>query len=93
MSYQIKPRPGYLLIGDFTPEEKTAGGIILTSNVKKADRLSQIGIIKDVCDPGSEFVIGEIVAFKQYAGEQINLGPESFVLIPETDVIGKIIEE
>jgi chaperonin GroES len=69
----IKPIEDKLLIEEFKPEEKTAGGIYIPStssrqNQVKYGTVKEVGTGKLFSEPESPVHVGDVVIFDAYAG-------------------------
>lgn len=77
-------------------EEKTAGGILLPDNAKEKP---QIGEVVQV-GPGKrnddgtyspvEVKVGDKVLYSKYAGTDIKLGGDDYVLLTEKDILASV---
>ncbi|MBD2328140.1 MAG: co-chaperone GroES [Alkalinema sp. CACIAM 70d] len=77
-------------------EEKTAGGIILPDNAKEKPQVGevvQVGPGKRN-DDGSrqelEVKVGDKVLYSKYAGTDIKLGGDDYVLLTERDILAVV---
>ncbi|MDJ1174870.1 co-chaperone GroES [Roseofilum sp. BLCC_M91] len=92
----VKPLGDRVFVKISEAEEKTAGGIILPDNAKEKP---QVGEIVQVGpgkrnDDGSrqepEVKIGDKVLYSKYAGTDIKLGNEDYVLLSEKDILAVV---
>lgn len=79
----IKPIKKYLTVIRDTPEEKTAGGILLSAAVPER---TYTGVIQEVGKEITDFVPGQRVLFAKYAGLEVN----DVVVLKEEDIIAEI---
>jgi chaperonin GroES len=89
----VKPLGDRVFVKVSEAEEKTAGGIILPDNAKEKP---QIGEIMQV-GPGKrnddgtfaplEVKVGDKVLYSKYAGTDIKLGGDDYVLLTERDIL------
>lgn len=90
----IRPLHDRLLVRRMKEEEKTAGGIIIPDTAKeKPQRGEVIATGKGrVTDDGKlrpmEVKAGDKVLFSKYAGTDLKLGNEEYLMITESDVLG-----
>ncbi len=89
----VKPLGDRVFVKVSAAEEKTAGGIFLPDNAKEKP---QIGEIVNVGpgkrnDDGSrtepDVKVGDKVLYSKYAGTDIKLGTEEYVLLSEKDIL------
>ena len=92
----VKPLADRVFVRVAGAEEKTAGGIILPDNAKEKP---QVGEIVQVGpgkrnDDGSrsemEVKIGDKVLYSKYAGTDIKVGGDDYVLLAEKDILAVV---
>ncbi len=77
-------------------EEKTDGGIYLPDNVKEKPQVGEVvavgpGKVQDSGDRvPMEVKIGDKVLYSKYAGTDIKLGGEDYVLLSEKDILASV---
>jgi chaperonin GroES len=89
----VKPLGDRVFIKVSAAEEKTAGGILLPDNAKEKPQIGEIAAI----GPGKrndegnvqplEVKVGDKVLYSKYAGTDIKLGSEEYVLLSEKDIL------
>ena len=96
MSEKIKPLGDKLLIKRWEAEERTAGGIVLPESAKekpKEGRVVALGSGK-LLDSGKRgtFQVKEDdrVLFTSYAGTEVKVGGEEYLLMPEEDILAVV---
>jgi chaperonin GroES len=92
----VKPLADRLFVKVSASEEKTAGGILLPEN---AQEKPQIGEVVQV-GPGKrnddgtrqdlEVKVGDKVLYSKYAGTEIKMGSEDYILLSEKDVLAVV---
>ncbi|MBV8883052.1 MAG: co-chaperone GroES [Chroococcidiopsidaceae cyanobacterium CP_BM_RX_35] len=92
----VKPLGDRVFVKVSASEEKTSSGIFLPDNAKEKP---QVGVITAI-GPGKrhqdgsfqelEVRVGNKVLYSQYAGTDIKLGTEKYVLLTEKDVLAVI---
>jgi chaperonin GroES len=89
----VKPLGDRILVKVSEAEEKTAGGILLPDTAKEKPQVGevvQVGPGKRN-DDGSiqtmEVKVGDKVLYSKYAGTDIKLGTDDYVLLRESDVL------
>jgi chaperonin GroES len=92
----VKPLADRVLVKVSPSEEKTAGGILLPDTAKEKP---QVGEVVSV-GPGKrnddgtyspvEVKVGDKVLYSKYAGTDIKLGGEDYVLLTEKDILAAV---
>jgi chaperonin GroES len=78
-------------------EEKTDGGIYLPDNVKEKPQVGEVVAVGPgkVQDDGKrmpmDVKIGDKVLYSKYAGTDIKLGGEDYVLLSEKDILASVV--
>ncbi|MBD1862965.1 MULTISPECIES: co-chaperone GroES [Trichocoleus] len=89
----VKPLGDRVFVKVSAAEEKTAGGILLPDNAKEKPQVGevvQVGPGKrndDGARQELEVQIGDKVLYSKYAGTDIKLGTEEYVLLSEKDIL------
>lgn len=90
----IRPLHDRLLVRRMKEEEKTAGGIIIPDTAKEKPQRGEVVAAGNgrVLDDGKtrpmEVKIGDKVLFSKYAGTDLKLGADEYLMITESDVLG-----
>jgi chaperonin GroES len=96
MAKGLKPLGSKVLIERLEAEEKTAGGIVLPDTAKEKPKR---GIVKatgpgKLLDNGSRAEMqlkeGDEVVFTTYAGTEITVNNEEFIIMEESDILAVI---
>lgn len=87
----VKPLGDRVLIKRVEAEEKTKGGIILTSAAQEQPQLAEVIAV----GPGTEEVkmevkAGDQVIFSKYAGTEIKLDGEELIIMSQKDILAII---
>ncbi|MBC6422174.1 MAG: co-chaperone GroES [Hormoscilla sp. SP5CHS1] len=92
----VKPLGDRVFVKISEAEEKTAGGIILPENAKEKPQIGeivQVGPGKHN-DDGSrqemEVKVGDKVLYSKYAGTDIKLSNDDYVLLSEKDILAVV---
>ena len=92
----VKPLGERVVVKVSAAEERTSGGIFLPDNAKEKPQVGevvQVGPGKRN-DDGSrqelEVKIGDKVLYSKYAGTDIKLGSEEYVLLSEKDILAVV---
>jgi chaperonin GroES len=93
---KTKPIGEKLLVKRFEAEGKTAGGIVLPEAAKEKPKEGTVIALGDgkLLDSGkrSKFQVkkGDRVVFSSYAGTEIKIGVEEYLLMSEEDILAVI---
>ncbi len=93
---KTKPIGEKLLVKRFEAEGETAGGIVLPESAKEKPKEGTIIALGDgkLLDSGkrSKFQVkkGDRVVFSSYAGTEIKIGVEEYILMSEEDILAVI---
>jgi chaperonin GroES len=89
----LKPLGDRVLIKISNQDEKTAGGIFLPDTAKEKPQVGEVVAV----GPGKrnddgnlvplEIAVGNKVLYSKYAGTEVKLGTEDYVLLSERDVL------
>ncbi|MGJ3248705.1 MAG: co-chaperone GroES [Elainellaceae cyanobacterium] len=92
----VKPLADRVFVKISASEEKTAGGILLPDTAKEKPQVGEIVAVGPGkrSDDGSrqdmEVKIGDKVLYSKYAGTDIKLGSEEYVLLSEKDILAVV---
>ncbi len=92
----VKPLADRVFVKVSASEEKTAGGILLPDTAKEKPQVGevvQVGAGKrndDGTRQEMEVKVGDKVLYSKYAGTDIKLGTEEFVLLSEKDILAVV---
>jgi chaperonin GroES len=92
----VKPLGDRVFIKVSASEEKTAGGILLPDAAKEKPQVGEVvgvGSGKPKDDGGHtplEVKVGDKVLYSKYAGTDIKLGGEDYVLLSEKDILAAV---
>ena len=90
----IRPLHDRILVRRMKEEEKTAGGIIIPDTAKEKPQRGEVVATGNgrVTDEGKtrplEVKNGDKVLFSKYAGTDLKLGADEYLMITESDVLG-----
>ncbi|MDZ8079285.1 MAG: co-chaperone GroES [Nostoc sp. SerVER01] len=89
----VKPLGDRIFIKVAQAEERTTGGILLPDTAKEKPQIGEVVQVgpgkrnEDGSRQPMEVKIGERVLYSRYAGTEIKLGSEEYVLLSEKDVL------
>jgi chaperonin GroES len=93
---KIKPLHDRVLVQRVEAEEKTASGIIIPDSAKEKPQEGKVIAVGPgkVLDNGSKLELtvkaGDKVLFSKYAGTEISLDGEDYLIMREDDILGII---
>ena len=92
----VKPLGDRVFVKVSAPEEKTAGGLYLPDNAQEKPQVGEVVALGPGKrnDDGSrqelDIKVGEKVLYSKYAGTDIKLGTEEYVLLSEKDILAVV---
>jgi chaperonin GroES len=92
----LKPLGDRVLVKIAEQEEKTAGGIFLPDNAKEKPQVGEVAAVGPGkrTDDGKlivvELEVGAKVLYSKYAGTEVKLGAEDYVLLTERDILAVV---
>ena len=93
---KIRPLQDRILVKRVDEEAKTAGGIIIPDTAKEKPQVGevvQVGPGKrndDGSRQAPEVSVGDKVLYSKYAGTDIKLGTDEYVLLSEKDILAVV---
>ena len=88
----IKPLFDRVVIKNVEAEETTKSGIILTSSAKEKPQMAEVlavgpGGKVDGKDVTMQVEVGQKVIYSKYAGTEVKLDNEEFVILKQNDIL------
>ncbi|MFQ5863381.1 MAG: co-chaperone GroES [Candidatus Brocadiales bacterium] len=96
MKIKVKPIGEKVLIKRLEPEGKTAGGIVLPETAKEKPREGKVIELGDgkLLESGerakSQLKKGDRVIFSSYAGTEVTIEGEEYLLMSEEDILAVV---
>ncbi|HIP92393.1 MAG TPA: co-chaperone GroES [Thermotoga sp.] len=87
---KVTPLGERLLIKPIKEEKKTEGGIVLPDSAKEKPMKAEVIAIGKVED--LDLKVGDKVIFSKYAGTEIKIDDEDYIIIDASDILAKIEE-
>jgi len=90
---KIRPLADKVLVKRLEAEMKTAGGIVLPDSAKEKPQRGTIESVGEgrLLDDGSRSAMqvkaGDVVVFSSYAGSEVKLDGEEYLVMDESDII------
>ena len=90
---KIKPLADRVVIKMVEAEEKTKSGIILTGSAKEQPQMAEVievgpGGMVDGKEIKMEVKAGDRVIFSKYAGTEVKLDGEEYIIVRQNDSVG-----
>lgn len=90
-SVGIKPLGSRVLIKKLEAEEKSQGGIILTSSAKEKPQVAEVVAVgPGTKDEPMELKVGDKVVFAKYAGTDIKYDGEEYTVMSQADILATV---
>ena len=87
----IKPLGARDLIKKLEAEEKSKGGIILTSSAKEQPQIAEVVAVgPGTKDEPMEVKVGDKVVFSKYAGTDIKFDGTEYTLMSQSDILATV---
>ncbi len=89
---KLKPLGDRVVLKFIEAEETTKGGIILASTAKEKPQIAEIlevgpGGLVDGKEVKMEVKVGDKVILNKYAGTEVKLGQEEYVIAKQSDIL------
>ncbi|MCF8226444.1 MAG: co-chaperone GroES [Bacteroidales bacterium] len=79
---------GKILVKPAEAEEKTSSGIIIPDTAKEKPQQGKVVMVgADKKDEPMEIKKGDLVLYGKYAGQELTINGEDYLLISQTDVL------
>ncbi len=79
---------GKILVKPSEAEEKTASGIIIPETAKEKPQNGKVVMVgADKEDEPMEIKVGDQVLYGKFAGQELNIDEEDYLLISQSDVL------
>lgn len=79
---------GKVLVRPHEPEEKTASGIIIPDSAKEKPQQGTIVLVGAAKkDEDMEVKDGDVVLYGKYAGQELNIDGEDYLLMSQSDIL------
>lgn len=91
MMIGIKPLGDRVAIKKVDAEEKTQGGLILTSSAKEEPQIAGVVAVgPGTKDDAMELKVGDKVIFPKYGGTEVKYNGEEYIILHQSDVLAVI---
>ena len=87
----IKPLGNRVLIKKLEAEEKTAGGIILTTAAQEKPQMAEVVAVgPGTKDEPMEVKAGDKIVFAKYAGTEVKYEGEEYTIMKQSDILAVV---
>ncbi|MDD5923080.1 MAG: co-chaperone GroES [Eubacteriales bacterium] len=87
----IKPLGSRVLIKKLEAEEKTAGGIILTTAAQEKPQMAEVVAVgPGTKDEPMEVKAGDKIVFAKYAGTDVKYEGEDYTIMKQSDILAVV---
>ena len=92
---KLVPLSDRIVLKEFKAEEKTKGGIILTSSQQKKPQEAEViavgpGRVEDGKLVPMDVKVGDKVIYSSYAGTRVDLDDEEYIIVSSVDILAKV---
>ena len=89
---KLVPLADRVVLKQYTPEEKTKSGIILTSQTQEKPQQAEVvavgpGGLVDGKEVTMHVKVGDVVIFSKYAGNEVKLDDEEYIIVKQSDIL------
>ena len=89
--FGIKPLGDRVVIKRVAAEEKTQGGLILTSSAKEQPQIAEVlAVGPGTKDEAMELKVGDKVIFAKYGGTDIKYDGEEYTIMRQSEILAVI---
>ena len=84
---KLNPINGRVVVKPLEAKEKTSGGIHIPDTAKEKLQEGEVVAVAD--DATDEVVVGDHVIYKEFAGKEVKMEGEDYVILTEDDLLVK----
>ena len=93
----IKPLGDRVVLKQLEAEETTKSGIVLPGNAQEKPQQAEIiavgpGGIVDGKEVEMQVAVGDKVIYSKYAGTEVKLDGEEFIVVRQNDIVAKVVD-
>ena len=86
---KLQPMHGRILVEPFEAKDKTSGGIYIPDTAK--EKLQEGEVIAVAEDATGEVAVGDHVLYKEFAGTEVKIEGEDYILLTDDDLLAKYL--
>lgn len=80
---------GTVIVRVWDPEQETEGGIVLPDTAQEAPQVGEVLSVGELVRVSLK--AGDTVVFPRFAGSEVQVGKESYLVLNESDVVARLI--
>ena len=94
---KLAPLGDRVVLKQLEAEETTKSGIVLPGNAQEKPQQAEIiavgpGGIVDGKEVEMQVAVGDKVIYSKYAGTEVKLDGEEFIVVRQNDIVAKVVE-
>ena len=94
---KLAPLGDRVVLKQLEAEETTKSGIVLPGNAQEKPQQAEIiavgpGGIVDGKEVEMQVAVGDIVIYSKYAGTEVKLDGEEFIVVRQNDIVAKVVD-
>ena len=94
---KLAPLGDRVVLKQLEAEETTKSGIVLPGNAQEKPQQAEIiavgpGGIVDGKEVEMQVAVGDKVIYSKYAGTEVKLDGEAFILVRQNDIVAKVVD-
>ncbi|MDV3157183.1 MAG: co-chaperone GroES family protein [Candidatus Phytoplasma australasiaticum] len=86
-NFLIQPLNDYVVLKPKFQDERTSSGLIISTSPRKEDSL---GIVISYGPQVTNLKINDVVVYKNYSGEKLQLQEEEYLIVKSENIIAKM---
>ena len=97
-SLKLSPLGDKVVLKQLEAEETTASGIVLPGNAQEKPQQAEViavgpGGVVDGKEVKMQVSVGDKVIYSKYAGTEVKLGDEEFIVGRQNDIVAIVVED
>ncbi|MFQ9112167.1 MULTISPECIES: co-chaperone GroES [Butyribacter] len=95
---KLSPLGDKVVLKQLEAEETTASGIVLPGNAQEKPQQAEViavgpGGVVDGKEVKMQVSVGDKVIYSKYAGTEVKLGDEEFIVVRQNDIVAIVVED
>ena len=92
---KLSPLGDRVVLKQLVAEETTKSGIVLPGNAQEKPQQAEViavgpGGVVDGKEVEMQVAVGDKVIYSKYAGTEVKLGEEEFIVVRQNDIVAKV---
>ncbi len=92
MITMIQPFGDRVLVKPIVPEQKTSSGLYIPDTAREAPQKGNVIAVGEGSPLQAKLDIGDQILFQKFTGVELSLDDGKYILLNESDILGRIIE-